>query len=536
MTGTKIARAFRVSNPDERLCLSLAVTLLYAGLIVYLSSNHELWRDEVRALSIAGDSTSIADLLSRLRNEGHPVLWYLLLLLGYWLFPHAVVLKAASIAVAALAAYILLSRAPFPLFVKIMFLLGCYPVYEYSVMCRNYGLGMLFLFLFCALYRQRFSRPLLAAVVLCLLAHTSMFGAVLSAGLIAMLSVETIVRRRELSSHRQFGLLTCLALSVLGILLAVLQMKPDATSVVTPLHSLRLFDVKWALFYSFLSHGSLMRDAFVCPYRVVMPLFFAVLYLLMLRKPSIAAYLFAVVLGMELVFRLVYPLVTFRHQGFMYLAVFSAIWLSRVSGSEILKESLVMKRFEPVRQGLLSSGLLLLLSLQIYAGYRLVMLDILYPMSNAQAFGAYVGANPGLADAIILAEPDFTLDTLPYYLNNRLYFARERQFAKYVSFTTKAEREMSLAYLLNAARYLREHFKVPVLLLLPPKLPLGGVLPMAYGKRFVFSANDIGRLVAEAERLKVFGGAVFDENYAVFRLRPQMAAAAHSAIGRKSRD
>ena len=59
--------------------VNIALVLLYCGVIIYLSANHEVWRDEVRALSLVTESNSIVNLLENLHNEGHPCLWYLLL-------------------------------------------------------------------------------------------------------------------------------------------------------------------------------------------------------------------------------------------------------------------------------------------------------------------------------------------------------------------------------------------------------------------------------------------------------------------------
>src|SRR5262245_47165629 len=41
---------------------------------------HEMWRDELQAWMIARASHSVPNLLDNIRYEGHPALWYLLLL------------------------------------------------------------------------------------------------------------------------------------------------------------------------------------------------------------------------------------------------------------------------------------------------------------------------------------------------------------------------------------------------------------------------------------------------------------------------
>jgi hypothetical protein len=81
-----------------------------------------------------------------------------LLYFTYKLFETPVVLKVLAAAVAIGAAAIFLFRAPFLRWQKVLFLAGVYPLYEYSVMARNYGIGMLALFAACTAYPRRFEK------------------------------------------------------------------------------------------------------------------------------------------------------------------------------------------------------------------------------------------------------------------------------------------------------------------------------------------------------------------------------------------
>lgn len=67
----------------KRAMASMAILFLWLAVVIFTSSRHELWRDEVRALSIALQPESFWQLPMVLRNEGHPILWYLILRSGY---------------------------------------------------------------------------------------------------------------------------------------------------------------------------------------------------------------------------------------------------------------------------------------------------------------------------------------------------------------------------------------------------------------------------------------------------------------------
>src|SRR6266705_800719 len=105
------------------------ITLLYSLLVVPLSSQHVLWRDEARALNIVMASGSVPELFQNLHNEGHPALWNLVLYAGFLITHSSLILKASSLAIAIAAVIVFLSRAPFALRHKILYIFGVFPFY-----------------------------------------------------------------------------------------------------------------------------------------------------------------------------------------------------------------------------------------------------------------------------------------------------------------------------------------------------------------------------------------------------------------------
>jgi hypothetical protein len=166
---------------ERRWCWLLFV--LWCAVVVLGTLRHEFWRDEVRALTLARSARSLPDLFGLLKDEGHPLLWYLLLHFGYAITSSKFVLPIISLVVAAAAVAILIFRSPLPLRLKALFLFGRMPLCECSVMARNYGISMLLLFTFAWLYRQPRRRPLWMGMVLVCLANTNIHS-VLLAGLL----------------------------------------------------------------------------------------------------------------------------------------------------------------------------------------------------------------------------------------------------------------------------------------------------------------------------------------------------------------
>jgi len=74
-------------------------TGLYAVLVIALAFQHDMWRDEVRALSVAINKPSWSSLVFELRHEGHPIIWYALLRIGYALTHSHLVLPVIAIVI-----------------------------------------------------------------------------------------------------------------------------------------------------------------------------------------------------------------------------------------------------------------------------------------------------------------------------------------------------------------------------------------------------------------------------------------------------
>ena len=125
------------------------VFLAFAGwlaVVLALLAQHAMWRDEVRALSLAMSGTDLASMLQALHGEPHPALWYVMLRAAHSVVGRPEVLPVVALLVAIAAALLLLLKSPFPWQVICLILLGHFFLFEYSVMARNYGISMLLLF------------------------------------------------------------------------------------------------------------------------------------------------------------------------------------------------------------------------------------------------------------------------------------------------------------------------------------------------------------------------------------------------------
>lgn len=126
--------------------LGWALFLTFAAWTAFKVFTHVPWRDELQALLIAREAPSITGLLHNLSHEGHPGLWHLILF-GATRFsgdPAILPWLQAPIALGLLA--LVWFASPFGMLEKLLLSASYYVSFEYGVLARSYGLGVVLFF------------------------------------------------------------------------------------------------------------------------------------------------------------------------------------------------------------------------------------------------------------------------------------------------------------------------------------------------------------------------------------------------------
>jgi len=166
----------------------LAVYILLAALGLHY---HELWLDESQHFLIGRDSDSLGALYWNMRYDGHPRLWnFMIFFVTHFITRSYVGMQVMHLIISALSALLLLRYAPFSLWVKVLILSGYYFLFEFSVLSRNYALGVLLLFAVCVLLRESHRRLVLIGVLLILLCNAHLFFAFAAMGVFVYLVME----------------------------------------------------------------------------------------------------------------------------------------------------------------------------------------------------------------------------------------------------------------------------------------------------------------------------------------------------------
>lgn len=180
----------------------IILTILLLSYLIFngiLLAGHELWRDEANVWLIARE-LSVPELFAQIRFQGHPCLWYLLVMPFAKAGLPFQTISVLSYVIMGITAGIFVYRAPFHPLTKFCCLFSPVFSYYYSVVARNYCLIALLLILLVFFYQERKQRPVVYGLLLGLLVQADTI-ALAPAGLIALIwlweAVSESVRKKQ---------------------------------------------------------------------------------------------------------------------------------------------------------------------------------------------------------------------------------------------------------------------------------------------------------------------------------------------------
>jgi hypothetical protein len=169
-------------------------------------------------------------------------------------------------------------------------------------------------------------------------------------------------------------------------------------------------------------------------------------------------------------------------------------------------------------------GLLPIFALQSLALPMLVHRELKYPRSSSRAYGEFIRTHPQYSNAVLMSEPDYHMESMPYYVPNRIFMPRQHEFTNRVHFDSGERRTniLSLGDLMSIADSVACATKSPVLLSIGypdfQYVPTGAAYPLYRGLSFTWSAPEWVRLGAPRP-LVAFPQSTTDEVYRIYERR-----------------
>jgi hypothetical protein len=467
-------------QPDPRPVRdSLLVTAVFCLVALFGLLHHEMWRDEHQAWLVARDAHSFAQLLDNVRYEGNPALWHSLLFLLTRFTANPLAMQLLHLAIACGFVFVFNRYAPFPRWQKILFSFGYFPLYEYAVISRSYGLGLLLLFVVCALYKHRRDHYMILGVVLALLANVTVYGAILSLSFAGILAIDY----RASGNHDRrtlVRLVAGLAVFAAGFLLSVYQIWPEPDNSFPSPMAKELFDTpRWMYVLSrlfttyfyvpefikgfwntslFTGHAFTPENLASAATRQQHPGFVWVGFLLpvltlaaglllFLRKPRALLFYAGATLALLAIFYYTY-LVHYRYCGHLLAVLLAAYWIGAGEPDQEPASSW-MKPLSALGKKMYRPFLATVLVVQVAGAAVAYAMDAVYPFSTSKMAVDFVEKNK-LDTLPMVGITDFTVSAFSTYLNRPIYFPQMHDYGSFTVWNSRRINNMSFSQMVGS--------------------------------------------------------------------------------------
>lgn len=408
------------------------IAAVFCAVSVFNVSSHILWRDEIRIWQFATAASTFAEMHTFMRFEGTPCLWYGALWLVSRVTSNPLGMQLFHVLIATCTVFLFTWRAPFSRTVKLLFPLGYFPLFEYAVISRNYGIALLLVLCAAAIIGSPRRSPVALGCVFFLLTQASIWGVGIAGVLFLSAVLEWMVFQSREQRMSWPSVIALGGVIVIGGALCYLSSRPGPGPTLVGF---------WRDDFSF---GTRLANTIGCVWKAWVPLpmpkraywnsnildhllvvrctascvLIATSIFLFLRRPAALVPLVVGSAGL-LHFTLFHFLGSVRHDGLIFVLLLAAFWI----GATATRISIPWPRVARLTTTLEAYGgplLVLLLAVQAVAGIGSAVADHFLPFSAGKEVGEFVRRELP-ADAVLVGYEDYTAMTLGYYAGRPIY-------------------------------------------------------------------------------------------------------------------
>ena len=400
-----------------------------------------MWRDELHSWMISKNSTSIVNLFENTKYEGHPILWYLVLYVITRFVENPLSMQIFHLLISSASLFVFLRFSPFTKLQKTLFAFGYFPLFEYAAISRNYSIGILMIFVFCALYKHHATKWLLLSMLLFILMQTSIYGVIIALALTFFLIIDSTIHK---NINFNYKIIACGFVLITGLLLSIYKMVPPPDSGIVTGWRLN-FSIKaigntmLAIWQSYVPipninlhfwGSNIISSKLLQLILSVMLLFIGIL--IFHRKPKV---LFLYLCGtlMMLLFMYVKYFGFMRHHGHLFILFIACLWISHYFPETKPNRSIFSANEKGISFVLKHCNLLiiLILSTHVAAGIYSSVMDWIYPFSASKETAMFIQNNK-LDKELILGYYDPSASTVAGYLDAEIFYLSRERYAKFI--------------------------------------------------------------------------------------------------------
>lgn len=176
--------------------INISIFLIVSIINLLLILNHEMWEDEAQAWLIARDCTPVS-VFNVTSYEGHPALWYFILMPFAKLNFPGDTLYYISYSIMELTLFVVLFFSPFDPLLRAVVSFSPMFIYTFSAISRCYCLIALFIVCIASVYYERNKKPILFGTLIALLVQTHIIMLGMAFVLCVVWLCETLCSRKS---------------------------------------------------------------------------------------------------------------------------------------------------------------------------------------------------------------------------------------------------------------------------------------------------------------------------------------------------
>lgn len=497
---------------------NIGILILYSILLFTGITYHEMWMDESHHWLVARESGSLQELMHNYRYDGHPPLWLLIMYCCAFFSDDPMGMQYVHGLITLSGVALLLFKAPLPRILLIAIVFSYFPLYEYGVLSRNYGLLMLLAFCLPVAWQKDNEVPWLPWLILGLIANAHLFGLIFSVAFTSVYLVKKCFLDSDANRMSKLGLLIYALLCCFSAYFIIPPSDHPSSGIsLSSVNFSNLADTLMLFFKAIVPIPDFTSDFFwntnlltshlkiwVAPIALIswgLPILFRWHH----RWLILVWYLTAFLIG---VFYFVTTLNSgLRYGGILVILLIALKWVDNlgISTDDVVRTSSARMKFTKV---ILTS----LLVIQVLSGLYHVYMDVKLPFSSTKNISTYI-EEQGLGDIPVVSNAFCNCISYQNYTSKPLYFLNAEEsmsFCKW-KFLEKV-RGRSQQYdlqksLTKATDYLKESNLRQVILL--------------YNGDDIFTDDSTEeKLSPNVQHLETFNhGIVKRENYAVYLVK-----------------
>ncbi len=209
---------------NKNLVFAICITFIYAVITLICVLHHETWADEAQVWQLC-KYLNIPELYNHLHNEGHPILFYLMVMPFAKIFPDIIYMQMICWAFMCFAVFMLFYYSPFKLITKFAIMLSGGFLYYFPVIARSYSIIPFLVFLAAIFYNKQKEHPFIYILTLSLIAMTHAIMLCFSVFLFVLFIYDNILKNKD--NSKKF-ILAC-SIFLISIIYVFLQLH-DTTS------------------------------------------------------------------------------------------------------------------------------------------------------------------------------------------------------------------------------------------------------------------------------------------------------------------